>query len=376
VDFIFTEEQDALRQISGAALERLGGLEPARRIVDDPEATGEVRGSVQDLAAKLGWLGLGVAEDDGGSGGTIVEQLLVAIELGRVASPFNLANAAMSARCFSEGAGRRLAGLPDGFRTGSWALANIAGSWGSPGVSAAADSEGWVLTGEPCYVEGAADATDLIVPAREEFGDTALFCIPLPEKARLLREQTTLDLTRGLFHVRLDHQRVTDGDRIAAGPAAIALLDDVVRIGTLLTAAESLGAAEALLKMTVAHLQDRVQFGRALATFQALKHRCADMKIALETTRTLILIAAMHQRDATPQAARLVSMAKARSAQACVTIAGEALQLHGGIGMTWEHDLHLLLRRIRVNALLFGGLNDHRRRVLAAALDGVSAHAA
>ena len=150
-------------------------------------------------------------------------------------------------------------------------------------------------------------------------------------------------------------------ERRLIGGADIAqrLYDD----GAVLTCADALGAGERLLAMTVEYAKVRVQFGRAIGSFQAVKHKCATMRMQLQGARAATYYAAMAADAGAPDASRAASVAKAYVSEAMSRLAGEALQIHGGIGFTWEHDLHLYLRRIKVDEVLFGEPRTHQERL-------------
>ena len=172
----------------------------------------------------------------------------------------------------------------------------------------------------------------------------------------------TLDETRRWYDVVLDGVRVPAADVVAADQADIQWLADAAAV---LSAADSLGVGERLLEMTVGYVKVRAQFGLPLGSFQSVKHKVADMLTTLKGARAATYYAAMALDAGVADATVAASVAKAFTAEGVAALAGEALQAHGGIGFTWEHDLHLYLRRAKVNEMLYGAPAEHYERLVA-----------
>ncbi len=177
-----------------------------------------------------------------------------------------------------------------------------------------------------------------------------------------IRPLRTLDLSRRLAHVELDDVRV---DRDAVVETDASLLDAQLDVALALTCAETVGALDALFAMTVEYAKDRVAFGRPIGSFQAIKHVLADQALFLETCKAVAVAATEAVQRGGDDAGEAASMAAAYIGDVGNDIAQECLQVHGGIGYTWEHDLHLLLRRVRSNAALYGEPSWHRERICA-----------
>ena len=185
----------------------------------------------------------------------------------------------------------------------------------------------------------------------------------LVERSRTAVEpRRTLDETRRWYDVVFDGVRVRAADVVAADEADIQWLTDAAAV---LSAADSLGAGERLLEMTVGYVKVREQFGRPLGSFQSVKHKVADMLTTLKGARAATYYAAMALDAGVAGATVAASVAKAFTAEGVAALAGEALQTHGGIGFTWEHDLHLYLRRAKVNEMLYGAPAEHYERLVA-----------
>ena len=184
----------------------------------------------------------------------------------------------------------------------------------------------------------------------------------LVERARTAVEpRRTLDETRRWYDVVLDGVRVPAADVVAADQADIQWLADAAAV---LSAADSLGVGERLLEMTVGYVKVREQFGRPLGSFQSVKHKVAGMLTTLKGARAATYYAAMALDAGVADATVAASVAKAFTAEGVAALAGEALQAHGGIGFTWEHDLHLYLRRAKVNEMLYGSPAEHYERLV------------
>jgi alkylation response protein AidB-like acyl-CoA dehydrogenase len=178
-----------------------------------------------------------------------------------------------------------------------------------------------------------------------------------------IRPLRALDLSRRFADVEFDAVRVGPDDVLGAGgsaPLEAQLLNAIV-----LTCADTIGAIDALFTMTVAYAKQRIAFGRPIGSFQAIKHILADQAVCLETCKAAAVAAATAVQAAAPDAAEVASMAAAYIGDVACDIAQECLQVHGGTGYAWEHDLHLFLRRVRSNSLLFGEPSWHRERVCA-----------
>ena len=187
---------------------------------------------------------------------------------------------------------------------------------------------------------------------------SGLFVVPLDQDGVTVTAHRTIDLTRRYGVLQLDGVSVDAVSRVgqeaSSWPAAA---------GVVVQCAESVGAGARLLELTVEHAQHRRQFGRAIGSFQALKHRMADMRIAVQAARAAMRYAAWSMELGRPDAERAVHVAKQWIGESMSALAGEALQIHGGVGFTWEHDLHLYLRRLKANELTLGSSEWHAQQL-------------
>jgi alkylation response protein AidB-like acyl-CoA dehydrogenase len=364
VQFVFTEEQDELRRSLRRFLEERSPLSAVRRVMESPE--GYDRGVWTQMAEQLGLQGIALPEGVGGAGCGAVEVGIVMEELGRAllpspyfASVCLAANALVSA---ADGAARAayLPGIADGSTVATLALCEASGSWavGDVAMEAMASGDGWTLTGTKRFVLSGAEASLFLVVARTpagvslfavEAGAEGLECSPLPV-LDLTRPQA--DLTFAATPARL----VSEGD--VAGALQVAL-----DRATIALTAEQVGGAARCLETSVAYAKQRIQFGRPIGSFQAIKHKCADMLVDVESARSTAYYAAWALEEGEEDPAELASLAKAACSEAYFHCAAENIQIHGGIGFTWEHDAHLFFKRAKTDELLLGDPVTHRARL-------------
>jgi alkylation response protein AidB-like acyl-CoA dehydrogenase len=363
VDFELSDEQAMLRESSRRLLESTTPTSEVRRLADTDtryDATTWRRG------AELGWPLLAVAEAAGGLGGDLVDLAIVVEEHGRAVHPGPLASSALVAIAAARHAPESLrAEVVDGLAAGAaaaWAFAEPRRPWSISGIAATATktADGYRLAGTKTAVEGAVGARWLLVTALLDdvptnfLVDTAAVRVPT-------RSSETLDLTRRFAEVSLTDVVVPEWSLLPGTDedAVQRLLDEAA----VLVCADAVGVGEHLLAATVEYAKLRVQFGRPIGSFQAIKHKCADMRIRLQASRVATYYAAMALAAGTKDATAAASAAKAYVADAIRRLATEALQVHGGIGMTWEHDLHLYYRRAKADEILVGDAGLHRRRL-------------
>jgi alkylation response protein AidB-like acyl-CoA dehydrogenase len=300
--------------------------------------------------SEQGWPGVAIAEAHGGLGLGTVEVCVLLEEVGRHAAPAPVASTALVLGALAD------AGEID--RVEQLLAANAVGcvAWSRRADAVLAESDGasWRLTGRADPTPYAPSASVAVVVAAAADGP-GLFAVDLDEHGRPEREPA-MDRTRELGWLTFDGTpaRVL-GD--AAGVEAF------VNRGATFAAAEMLGGAERALELAVEYAKDRVQFGRPIGSFQAVKHRCADMLVDVEGMRSTSYWAAWCIGAADPEAAIAASTAKVWCSDASKRVMASALQVHGGIGFTWEHDLHLYLKRAQLDQLTFGDAAFHRERL-------------
>ncbi|MCU1454180.1 MAG: hypothetical protein JWN46_2326 [Acidimicrobiales bacterium] len=320
-------------------------------------------------SAELGWLAMLVPEADGGgsiSGAPVLDAAIVSELLGRYVQPgpfiaMNVVASALAARGSDKQRAELLGGIAAGETVATWAFADAAGNWDAgAGLQLQRLGSELVLTGRRGFVADAASADWLLVVATLD-GSPIQVLVRADAPGVRVAPLTCLDLSRRVANVDLDRVVITDDDVVGApgiDPVESALLHAVV-----LNCADTIGASQALFETTVAYAKDRVAFGRPIGSFQALKHVMADQALFLETAEAGAVAAAEALQRGDDDAALVVSMAAAYIGDVANDLAQECLQIHGGIGFTWEHDLHLYLRRIRFNSAAYGDPTWHRERV-------------
>ena len=298
------------------------------------------------LCEQVGVAALAIPEEYGGFGAGLVESVLVVGELGRtLADVPMLGSAVLGAQAVllsgdTDAAQRLLPGVAEGRSTLAVCWAAETG-WAEFGVCAEDDT----VSGTASYVLDGSSADTLIV-----LSPTGLFEVDPTAAGVRRRRVATMDPSRQLTEITFDAAPARRLGTADPGP----IVDRLRRIGWTALAAEQVGAAEYCLQATVEYTKSRVQFGRVIGSFQALKHRKADMYVLVESAKSAALVAAQAVADDTPSAAEDVWVARHQCTEAFSTVAAETIQLHGGIAITWEHDAHLYFKRAHGDAHLFG----------------------
>jgi alkylation response protein AidB-like acyl-CoA dehydrogenase len=352
--------------------------ETTQRFLDDHASVAELRRRRDDAAgfdagywrrgAELGWTSFLVREEDGGgsiSGNGLVDLSIVAHEIGAHAAPGPLVPVNVVAGALSRSGSHPdvLAGLLDGSATAGWCLGERAAKTLVPtGLEIAPDGDDLVIRGVKRPVESAAQARHLLVTGRTGDGLSQVL-VPSDAAGVTVTPMKTVDLTRRFSAVAFDDVRVPKSAVVGEVGGAAADVELQLLQALVLVAAESTGAMQSAFDMTVQWAFDRYSFGRPLASYQALKHRFADMKSWVEAAHAISDDAAAAVAEGTPAAASLASAAKAFIGDSGGELMQDCVQLHGGLGVTFEHDVHLFLRRHTLNQTLFGTSVQHRQRL-------------
>ena len=364
--FEFSAEQQALRE-SVRAFARAVSPEPeVRRVMALPD--GYDRAVWARMAGELGLPGLAVPQRYGGAGAGPVEAAIVLEETGRFLLPGPLLSTLLAAAAIVRVADDRVAGalLPGvaaGDTIATLALAEAGGRWDAGGVHCTATpvaGGGWRLDGRKRYVPDAHAAGLLVTAARTvPDGVVALFAVDRDAAGVTVEPLTAFDLTRRLSDVALDAASAVPLADPAAQP-----LDEVLDLVRVLVAAEQVGTAQAALDMAVGYARERVQFGRAIGSFQAIKHMCADVLLDVESARSAAYFAAWTAASDPGDLAVAAPLARAFCADAALAAAALNMQVHGGLCFTWEHPAHLFFRRAKSGALLWGDAQQHRELLI------------
>ncbi len=358
--FDLTDEQQAIRSTAKEFLASRYKSERIRALADSEHGFED---SDWREMAELGWPGLALPEEWGGQGLGIVDLAVLFEEMGYALAPSPLLSntvAGLVLATVGDDAQRErwLAPLASGEKRGTIALfeAGSSATIGDFGMEAREDGDGVVLDGEKVLVMDAASADFLVVAT----ADGRRHLVERDAEGVTVAPEKSIDLTRRLYSVRFDGVRVAPEATLAGGQADY--LPVLWRACTAV-AAESTGVAQRTMEMAVEYAKDRQQFGRPIGAYQAVSHRCAQMLLETENSRSAVYGAAW-AADAEPESLPLAaSMAKAYASDAGWRVPDASIQVHGGIGFTWEHDLHLFLKRGRANAATFGTASWHRERV-------------
>ncbi|WP_067800039.1 acyl-CoA dehydrogenase family protein [Actinomadura formosensis] len=353
---VVTEEQRELRDALRRFFADRSPSAEVRRLMETAE--GYDPAVWAQMAEQLGLQGLAIAEEHGGAGFGMRELAIVFEEMGRavVCAPFLATITAAAALAAGEGGHDLLAGIADGSAVATLAVAEDGGSWNLDAVRTA--FEGGTLRGVKNFVLDGHVADLVLVAARDADG-VGVYAVQ--DAARLVRRPLpTVDQTRKLARIEFDG---VPARKVGGEDALLRALD----VAAVALAAEQLGGAQQTLDMTVEYAKVRHQFGRPIGSFQAIKHRCADMFVLVESARSAVLNAAAVADESPDELPAAAALAKAYCSDAYLHTAGEAIQLHGGIGFTWEHDAHLYFKRAQGSRELFGSPDRHRERLAALA---------
>ena len=359
MNFTFTDEQEELRRTMRRFLEDKSPTTEVRRLMETPDGYDEA--VWKQMAAELGLQGLHIPEEYGGQGFSFVELGIVLEEMGRslLAAPF-LASVCLAGNAILDlGSDAQkkdlLPGIASGETIAALALAEPNGRWDESGVEATAkkDGNGYILNGTKRFVVDGGIANVLIVAARGPEG-VGLFVVDGDASGLTKEALPTLDQTRKQASIELKDVRATAlGDL----PMPLEKLLDHISV---CVAAEIVGGAQRCLDMAVEYAKNRVQFGRPIGQFQAIKHKCADMLLQIESAKTAAYYAMWVAAKDDDELKVVAPLAKAVASDAYFFAASENIQVHGGIGFTWEHDAHLYFKRAKSSELLFGDPVYHR----------------
>jgi alkylation response protein AidB-like acyl-CoA dehydrogenase len=366
-----TEEHEELRASVRRFLADKAPLPRVRELMETEDGTDAA--VWEQAGAQLGLQGLAIPEAYGGAGFTFAETAIVLEEFGAAlyGGPY-LASAVLAATALlaspDEGARRDLLpGIASGETIATLAFTEDDGSWdpSSSRLTAVKEGDDWKLDGHKSFVLDGHAASLILVVAQTSAG-LSLFAVDgtvAGPVAGLTRTSLpTLDQTRKL--ARLEFADVT-GRLIGSPGDAAAALDRALDVAAIALAAEQLGGAQRALDMAVEYAKIRHQFGRPIGSFQAIKHRCADLLLEVESLRSAVSYAAAAVADSPAEVPVLAPLVKAYASETYFHVAAENIQIHGGIGFTWEHDAHLYFKRAKSSELFLGDAAYHRERLAA-----------
>jgi alkylation response protein AidB-like acyl-CoA dehydrogenase len=368
MDLELSAEQDLLRRTTGRFIETRLPLSGVRDRADFGHAPGR---EYQREAAGLGWFAFLAPEDLGGgsvSGLGLLDGAILAEERGRALQPgafidTNVTVAALAAGGSDEQCRKVIPSLVGGDGAASWALADPSGDWAAgAGIACRPDNEGYRLNGTKGLVVEAQSASWLLVAVEAPEGPTQLLT-EVDAPGLTVEVLDGLDLTRQLCEVHFDDVRLGREAIVGVAGQAAGAISRQLDLACVLAVAESVGAMDYLFDLTVQYAKDRTAFGRPIGSFQAVKHQLADSSLLVEMSKAAAVGAARAVQGEDERASEAASMAKAFIGDAAVEVAHKCWQNFGGIAYTWDHDLHLYMRRMTTDASLYGSPEWHRERI-------------
>jgi alkylation response protein AidB-like acyl-CoA dehydrogenase len=362
ITFARTEEQSMLASTVRDFLESTSSFDTVREL--------SLTDSAMDRAAwdglvQMGLVGLHVPEEFGGAGYSFIETAIVFEELGRRLTPVPLLSVVMATEAVLAAASdeqkvEMLPSIVSGDKIATLATFESAHDVDAVDTTAEQAGEGWTLSGTKRFVTDAPNAALFVVSARTS-GGVSLYMVDANADGVTVTATPSLDATRPLGEVTLDNVAISEGAHLASGSASDAIVA-ALDIGVVALAQEQAAGAQRCLEMSVEYANERYQFGRAIGSFQAVKHLCADMLVSVEHAKSTAWHAARSMNDA-DEARIAVPLARSVCSDAYVKAAGDTIQIHGGIGFTWEHDAHLFFKRAKANSLLLGSVESYRSRL-------------
>ncbi len=373
MDFAFTEEQEELRATAREFLAAHSSSEQVRTAMQselgyDPQVW-------KQIGAELGWPSVIIPEEFGGLGLGYVELVALLEGMGSalLCAPF-FSSVCLAANALLVGGSEEqkkeyLPGIAEGQTRATLAFTEANGRWDASGIEASARREGgdYVLSGKKSFVLDGHCADLLVVAARREgtTGEAGISLFALPAAARGVERRAlpTMDQTRRQAEIELRDVRVPGSALMGQEGEGWGALSKTLALAAVALSAEQVGGAQRCLDMSVEYAKQRVQFGRPIGSFQAIKHKCADMLVQVESARSASYYAGCVAAEDGAELPLLASLAKAYCSDAYFDCAANAIQIHGGVGFTWEYDVHLYFKRARSSESFLGDGAYHREQV-------------
>jgi alkylation response protein AidB-like acyl-CoA dehydrogenase len=371
--FAFNEEQEELRRAARTFLADHSSPEKVRAAMASDD--GFDRDVWRRIGQELGWPAILVPEEYGGLGLTYVELIALLEEMGAalLCSPF-LSTVCLAGNILRLGGSvaqkqQHLPGIASGDTIATLAFTEANGRYDASAIEAVVkrDGSGFVLNGRKTFVPDGHAADLLIVAARDAGssgeGGVRLLIVPADAPGVERRSLPTMDQTRRQAEVHFHDVRAPASNLIGGEGDGWRILEKVVQLAAIALSAEQVGGAQRCLDMTVAYAKERMQFGRPIGSFQAIKHKCADMLLQVESARSASYYAGWAASVDHPDVPVLASLAKAYCSDAYFHCAAESVQIHGGVGFTWEYDVHLYFKRAKSSEIFLGSPAYHRELV-------------
>ena len=363
--FAVSSEQGMLRDAIRSYLSAKAPLTKVRELMETVEGFDQ---GMWDEMANMGWQSLAIPEAYGGAGYTFLELGILIEEMGRALTPSPFlssvvlgANAILLAGT-EEQRTTYLPGIASGETRVTVAIAEPGRGWSVDGVALSAEAvgDGWVVSGEKSYVLDGHTADLIIVAGRDADDEVGLFLVDPAADGVSIERLETLDMTRKQASIVLSGAVAIE--RLDGGSSR-ETIERLYDIAAVMLAFEQIGGAQRCMEMSVDYAKERVQFGRPIGSFQAIKHMCADMLVDVEAARSTAQYAGWALSDDDDDFGVAAALAKVRCSDAFFSVAADTIQVHGGIGFTWEHDAHLYFKRAKTDQLLFGSPAEWREKL-------------
>ena len=372
--FGLSETQEAIRKSARQFFSAECPMDEVRRLAETDTAMDD---AVWKKFAEQGWTGIIFPEAYNGFGLGLVEMAVAMEEMGRALIPGPFISTVLVAGTILDLTGteeqkqKYLAGICRGESKATLALLEKSASWDVNALQLSASSasgSGFVINGEKLFVADAAGADFLLVALRVQ-GEICILIVPADADGINTTLMPGIDLTRRLYSVSFTGVAVPAANLLARGVKAVEAIEAAHDVACVGLVAEMAGGMQRLLDMTVEYAKTRKQFGKPIGTFQAVQHQCADILFLLEGTRSAAYYAAWALGENAPGARSAVSVAKAYASEGYREAGNRAIQVHGGMGFTWENDAHLFYRRAKGSEIAFGDAAFHRERIARAMID-------
>ena len=368
MNFSFTTEQEELRRYTRQWLDENCPLETVRMLMDTERGYDDGHWAA---IAEMGWLGMAIPSEWGGAGFTFLELFVLLEEQGRslFCAPF-LSTVVMAAGVVEEAGDDRqkkeiLSAIASGELIAAVAFTEPNGRWEAEGVTTEARPRpggGWTLNGTKSFVLDGHVADLLVVAAGADQG-VSLFLVPAGTEGVARGRLETMDQTRKQAEITLTDVHLASDALLGPEGGGWPILDRMLERAAVALSAEQVGGAQACLEMAVSYAKVRKQFGRPIGSFQAIKHKCADMLAQVESARSAAYYAGWALSEDNEERPLMASLAKSYCSESYFFSAAENIQIHGGIGFTWEHNAHLYFKRAKSSELLFGDPSFHREKI-------------
>jgi alkylation response protein AidB-like acyl-CoA dehydrogenase len=369
MNFGLSESQQILKSNARKFFANECPIAEVRRLMETPDAHDPI---LYKKLAEQGFTGIIFPEQFGGLGLGKVEMAALLEEMGRALLPGPYFSSAILAGSVINEAGddhqkhKYLAPIADGTKRATLALVEEHGSWHPNSVQLPA--HGTTLSGTKLFVTDAAIADTIVVVVRYHHDDLALFAVDAKARGVSIAPMTSMDRTRPIYSVQFDE---AEGELLAMGAHARSSLHRGLNIAEVALAAELTGGMQRAIEITVEYAKTRKQFGKPIGSYQAVQHQCADMYFFTEGSRSSVLYAAWALDNNAPDAEKAVAIAKMYASDSGREVGNRSIQVHGGMGFTWENDCHLYYRRAKASEVMLGDASYHRDRIAAMIIDPV-----